>query len=131
MKDLLCDEFQNAVAEYLVRHRSVLDILTKFQESNARVNRAIVKAVTSCGCVKINAEKQTYPSDISLTELKEYMGTHLAGQICDNCREHIENEIGTNLFYLAALCNLLDVNMYDILLKERKKLGALGIFSFC
>jgi hypothetical protein len=32
MKDLICDEFQNAVSELLIRHHSVLDVLSKFQE---------------------------------------------------------------------------------------------------
>ncbi|HHT27849.1 MAG TPA: DUF1573 domain-containing protein, partial [Firmicutes bacterium] len=38
--------FQEAVNEYLVRHRSILDILSKLQESVARTNRAVAKAVT-------------------------------------------------------------------------------------
>ena len=46
MKDLICDEFQNAVSELLIRHHSVLDVLSKFQESCARTNRATIKAVT-------------------------------------------------------------------------------------
>lgn len=49
MKDIICDEFQNTVSKYLVRHHSILDILSKVQESTARVNRATVKTVTSCG----------------------------------------------------------------------------------
>ncbi|MHB8927300.1 MAG: DUF1573 domain-containing protein [Bacillota bacterium] len=129
MKDLLCDEFQQAVGEFLVRHRSVLDVLTKFQESNARVNRAIVKSVTSCGCLRVNAEKQRVPTDISLRELKDYMDTHLDGELCEHCKEVIEAEIGMNLFYVAALCNLLDINMYDTLINEHKKITALGLFN--
>jgi len=129
VKDLLCDEFQQAVGEFLVRHRSVLDVLTKFQESNARVNRAIVKSVTNCGCLRVNAEKQRVPSDISLRELKDYMDTHLDGEPCEHCKEIIEAEIGMNLFYLAALCNLMDINMYDALINEHKKITALGLFN--
>ena len=26
MKDLICDEFQNTVSKYLLRHQSILDI---------------------------------------------------------------------------------------------------------
>jgi len=31
MKDLLCDQFQETVGEYLIRHRSILDIMAKLQ----------------------------------------------------------------------------------------------------
>jgi len=33
MKDLICDEFQNTVSELLIRHHSILDVLSKFQEA--------------------------------------------------------------------------------------------------
>lgn len=130
MKDLLCDQFQETVGEYLIRHRSILDIMAKLQEANSRTNRAITKAVTSCGCVKIMAEKQAIPPDIGLNEVKEHMHNHLSGQLCEHCREVLEVEVGNTLFYLAALSNSLDLNLYDILLKEHKKLAALGVFNF-
>ncbi|HWI51198.1 MAG TPA: DUF1573 domain-containing protein [Symbiobacteriaceae bacterium] len=130
MKDLLCDQFQETVGEYLIRHRSILDIMAKLQEANSRTNRAVTKAVTSCGCVKITAEKQVIPPDIGLNEVKEHMHNHLAGQLCEHCREVLETEVGNTLFYLAALSNSLDLNLYDILLKEHKKLAALGVFNF-
>jgi len=62
MKDLIFDEFQNAVDNSLLRHKSILDIMTKLQESQARVNRAVIKAVTSCGCLEIQAKKQCIPN---------------------------------------------------------------------
>lgn len=130
MKDLLCDQFQVTVGECLIRHRSVLDIMAKLQEANARVNRAITKSVTSCGCISIAAEKQRIPTDVPLEQLKDHFQTHLNGKLCDHCREIIEAEIGNSLFYQAALCNLFDLNLYDIILKEQKKLTALGIFNF-
>ena len=58
MKDIIFDEFQNSVNDSLLRHKSILDLITKYSESNSRVNRAIAKAVTNCGCIKINASKQ-------------------------------------------------------------------------
>lgn len=130
MKDLLCDQFQETVAEYLIRHRSVLDVMAKLQEANARANRAITKAVTSCGCIKIDAGRQQVPADISIQEMKEHMANHISGQLCEHCRDILEAELGNNLFYLAAICNLFDLNLYDILLKEHKKLAALGVFNF-
>jgi hypothetical protein len=130
MKDLLCDQFQDAVGETLIRHRSIMDIMAKFQESNARVNRAISKAVTNCGCIKIEAEKQQIPLEISLRDLRNYMSSHTQGQLCEHCKDIIETELGNNLFYLAAVCNLFDLNIYDIILKEHKKMNALGVFHF-
>ncbi|MGB9791346.1 MAG: DUF1573 domain-containing protein [Thermacetogeniaceae bacterium] len=130
MKDLICDEFQNTVAELLIRHHSILDVLSKLQETCARTNRATVKAVTGCGCLSIEAKKKQIPPDLSLMELKNYFESHLRGQLCENCREIIETEIGKTLFYLAALCNLLDLNLYDIFLKEHKRLNTLRVFNF-
>ncbi len=130
MKDLICDEFQNAVSEVLIRHHSVLDVLSKFQEACARTNRATTKAVTGCGCISVEAKKQSIPPEISLLELKEYFGSHLNGELCPSCREIVETELGKTLFYMAALCNLLDVNLYDVFLKEHDKLSTLRIFNF-
>ncbi len=128
MKDLLYDEFQEAVAQYLVRHRSILDVISKFQESNARVNRAVVKAVTSCGCLEVDAHKQQF-GDKDLSELLATVNTHLGGKLCDECRGTVEAELGNHLFYLVSLCNLLDISLFDVLLKEHQRLETLGIFK--
>ena len=129
MKDLLYDHFQDSVGELLVRHKSILDVLTKYQESQSRVNRAVVKAVTSCGCIEINSKKQNYDDEVTLHDLKNYMDTHLSGNLCQNCRDVIEKELGNNLFYIAALCNVMDVSMYDVFLKEYEKMHTLGIYN--
>ncbi len=131
MKDLLCDGFQETVDDYLVRHRSILDVMSKLTESASRVNRAVSKAVTNCGCIEVVAVKQQIPPDLeSLESLKEYMSTHIKGKLCDHCTEVLEDEIGRNLFYLAALCNLTNLNLYDILIKEQDRIACLGIFNF-
>jgi hypothetical protein len=130
VKDLLCDQFQATVDECLIRHKSVLDVMSKLQEADARISRAIAKAVTSCGCVRVTARRQEVPGDISLQQLRQYMGTHLEGALCESCKELVEAEVGNLLFYLAALCNVFDLNVYDALLKEQKKLSALGVFNF-
>lgn len=129
MKDLLCDGFQEAVAESLVRYRSILDVLSKLQEAGARVNRAVAKAITGCGCLSVHAHRQYIPPDASLQELKRCMETHLEGRLCEHCREIVEQELGSQLFFLAALCNLLDINMYDVFLKEHQQLNTLGPYS--
>lgn len=129
MKDLICGGFQDTVECCLVRHRSIIDVLTKLSESASRVNRAVAKAVTSCGCVSIEARKQVFPDDVALSEMAKHMPTHVRGRLCDHCRETLDNELGRNLFYLAALCNLLDLNLYDAFIKENERLQALGVYS--
>ncbi len=129
MRDLLCDDFQNAVAESLIRHKSILDVMTKFQEASARVNRAVAKAVTSCGCLQINGSKPNLPENLTLQEVRERMSSHLNGRLCDTCMETLEEELGNQLYFLAALCNTLDLNLFDIIIKENKKVSALGLFN--
>lgn len=121
--------FQEAVSQYLIRHKSVLDVLTKLQEANARVNRSVVKAVTSCGCIQVDAARQQLPSDITYWEMKQYMETHVDGSMCEQCKEVLEAELGRNLFYLAALCDLFNFDFYDVIESERKRVTALGVFN--
>ncbi len=125
----MIDEFQYMVQELLVRNKSIVDSITKYQDSNARVNRAIVKAVTQCGCIKIHAKKQNIPENGDFDEIKTSMKTHLEGKLCDNCRDQIEKDIGRNVFYLASICNALDLNLYDIMIKEYDRLKMLGKYN--
>jgi len=132
MKDCIFDNFQNSVDESLLRHRSILDIITKLQESEARVNRAVAKSITNCGCIEVRAENQSNTSDIdnfNLDGLKSSHDPNVHGNLCENCREVIERELGNNLFYITSLCNLLDLNLYDILLKEYNKISTLGKYT--
>jgi len=129
LKDGLVDDFQYTVNELLIRNKSILDQITKYQDSSARVNRSIIKAVTSCGCLKIDASKQSLPENGDFDEIKENMKTHLEGKLCDNCRDLIEKEIGRNLFYLASICNTLDLNLIDIIIQERERVEMLGKFN--
>lgn len=124
-----CSAFQDAVSEYLIRHRSILDVLSKFQEATARVNRAVVKAVTSCGCVQVNAGRQQLPADITYWDMKEHMATHIDGQICEQCQEVLEQEIGRNMFYLAALCDLFELDLDKVIEDEHKRIATLGVFN--
>ncbi|HPF43513.1 MAG TPA: DUF1573 domain-containing protein [Syntrophomonadaceae bacterium] len=130
MKDLICDEFQNVVGDLLIRHRSILDVLSKLSEATSRVNRAVSKSVTECGCVSIQAEKLQLPEGIdSFDQLRECLDDHMRGVLCEHCQEVISSELGKMLFYTAALCNTLDLNLYDVFLKEYKKASALGVFN--
>ena len=123
-----CSDFQDAVDEYLIRHRSVLDILTKYQESSARVNRAVAKAVTGCGCIQVSAARQSVPENAAYCDLKDHMSSHLEGQPCPQCQEVLTKELGQSLFYLAALCNLTGLNLHEVMQREYKNVKTLGFF---
>lgn len=120
--------FQDLVSQVLIRHRSILDCLTKFQESTARVNRSIIKTVTNCGCISINAGKQQYPNTESLKDCSRIINSHLKGELCEHCREIISEEIGNHLFYLTAMCDLLGYDLSDIINAEKSRINTLGHF---
>lgn len=122
-------DFQDQVSELLLRHRSVLDVLSKLQQSGAAVNRSVIKSITECGCVEVTARKQTYTPEMTLEQAKLQLNTHLEGQLCENCMEVVGDEIGKHLFYLSALANLLDVDLEETVESESKKCAALGLFN--
>ncbi|NLM21793.1 MAG: DUF1573 domain-containing protein [Peptococcaceae bacterium] len=123
------DDFQKTVDSMLIRHQSILDIISKIQESSARVNRAVVKAVTSCGCIAIEAEKSTIPENATLADLKFILNSHLRGVLCPNCKEMVETELGKQFFYLAALANTLGISIGEVLKKEEEKLKTLTVYN--
>lgn len=127
-QNISLNDFQDLVEDVLIRHKSILDIITKLDEYTARINRAVIKSVTTCGCIEIHATKQDYNKE-SLLEIKDNMKNHIKGQLCPNCKEVIEEEIGAYLFYLAAICNTVGINLSDSLVKEYKNMKALGIFG--
>jgi hypothetical protein len=129
MKDMIFEDYQSMISGQLLRHRSILDILTKYQDAASRVNRAVIKAVTSCGCIEIHAKKQELSEDVSLDNLKDYMDSHLSGSLCDHCRDIIEKELGNQLFFMASMANALDISLYDIILQEEKQISALGKYQ--
>lgn len=126
----ITDHFQDSVKSLLIRHQSILDILSKGQEASARVNRAVVKSVTSCGCLGIDAHKKPLPENVSIHDLKDILNSQLDGQLCDNCRDIIQTELGKQLFYIAALANTLDISLAEVIAKEESKLKTLTIFNF-
>jgi len=128
MKDTDLATLQHLVSQYLIRHRSVLDVQSKLSETAARVTRAVAHAVASCGCVQIHAERQRFPSDVGLGDVRGFLSTHLYGQLCERCREALEDEIGSTLFYLAALCYITGLDLDAILRKERDRVSALGVY---
>lgn len=129
MSTISLKEFQDQVSSLLLRHRSMLDVLSKFQQSNAAANRAVAKAITECGCVQVHASKQHYTSEMTLEQAKEQLDSHVSGHVCEHCKEIIASELGKNLFYMASLCNLLDMDMEKVVSQESAKCSTLGLFN--
>ena len=121
MKDILFDDFQNSVSELILRHRSIIDITSKMQEANARIQRAFAKAITQCGCISIEAAKHTDHNNLS--------PDHIRGTLCSECRDTLEKEVGNYLFYLMAFMNSTDINCYDVLIKEIQHINLLNKFN--
>lgn len=130
MKSCNCQDFQATVERYTIRHKSILDILSKAQEANARLNRAVIKATTSCGCLEIQAAKQPFPAEAALSDLRQFMDSHLRGSLCEECQDKVETELGRLLFYLAALCNTLGLSLEEVMDKENERLDVLRVFNF-
>ena len=128
-KNLTLDEFQNTVSELLICNRSILDTLAKVQENSAKLHWTVIKSVTRCGCIEINASKASIPSEATLADLKQIMDSHVKGELCDGCRDLIGKSVGRLLFYTAAVCNLLDLNINEILSEEQKQMKILGYYN--
>ena len=130
MGSLTLQEFQEQVADLLLRHRSVLDIMSKYQQTNAAVNRTVTKSITECGCIIVNASKQPYAEQVTMESAKEAMNTHIDGQLCEHCQDIVKTEIGKNVFYLSALANILNLNLDEIIAEESKRCSTLGLYKF-
>ncbi|MCD1261924.1 DUF1573 domain-containing protein [Paenibacillus athensensis] len=129
MDSLTLKHFQDQVSELLLRHRSLLDVVSKFQQTNAAANRSVIKSITECGCIEVHAAKQEYHPEMTLEEAKDVRGTHVAGELCEHCMEAVSAELGRNLFYMSALSNLLKVDLDEVLQNESKKCSTLGLFN--
>ena len=121
--------FQDCVSNAQFRNKSILDIVTKLSEQTALLNRAVSKSVTHCGCVKINAKKQYINNQKSIEENKISLNNHLDGYLCPRCREKIEEEMGDLMFYLASLCETLDINLDDVIEQKTDFLKTFGKYS--
>ncbi|MBB6636533.1 DUF1573 domain-containing protein [Cohnella thailandensis] len=129
MSAVTLQEFQQQVSELLLRHRSLLDVVTKYSQANASVNRAVSKAITECGCIELNARHQGFTEDLPLDQAMRQSKSHMAGELCENCRDAIRSELGKNMFYMSALGNLLGISLEDVVAKESDKCSTLGLFN--
>ncbi|WP_341279803.1 DUF1573 domain-containing protein [Paenibacillus sp. FSL H8-0537] len=123
------DQFQQQVSELLLRHRSLLDVMSKFGQAGTSVNRAVTKAVTDCGCIELAARKQHYSDEPNLKSAKETLQSHLSGELCEHCRDVLKADLGRNLFYMTAMCNLLNIQLDEVIADEYDKCSTLGLFN--
>ncbi|RXZ82721.1 DUF1573 domain-containing protein [Paenibacillaceae bacterium] len=123
------EQFQHQVSELLLRHRSLLDVMSKHGQAGASVNRAVAKAVTECGCIGLHARRQEFTDNLELEQAKSQFENHMEGQLCEHCRDVLQAELGKSLFYMSALCNLLQISMDDVVAHESEKCATLGIFN--
>ena len=118
LNDIMAEDFQIVVEEYVERNKNLLDTMSKYQTASSRLNRAVTTAATQCGCISLTGRKRSGQAK-----------TGVEGKLCKNCREAIEKEMGDVLFYHAAMCNALGLSIYDVMLKEKQTLFALGEYS--
>lgn len=123
------NDFQEQVANLLLRHRSLLDIVSKCDQANSSVHRAVTKAITECGCIEVNGKKQPYTENMTVDQAHTILDTHVTGDLCDTCTEVISEQLGKNMFYIASLCNVLNINLQEVVEDESKKCATLGIFK--
>lgn len=124
-----CSEFQKATSDLQLLNKSILDIVTKLDEQTSMLNRAVFKSATHCGCIEIHATKQIYSPHKSLEENQKELDTHIEGELCPKCREKIIEEMGELLFYIASMCESLDIKMEEVLDKKYNHLKTLGLYN--
>lgn len=69
------------------------------------------------------------PTGLRIEEAQHKLGTHVQGHLCENCKEIVSDQLGKNMFYISALCNLLDIKLEDVVERESKKCSTLGFFN--
>jgi hypothetical protein len=124
-----CSKLQDVVSASLIRHRSVIDVISKLQDTTARVSRTVAKAATECGCVEYHVSPQQAPEGVEFSKLTEFMKSHVTGELCEDCREALEKEIGRSLFYLVSLCDVMGLKFDDIVSQEFEHVRALGKYT--
>ena len=102
ISSLTLKQFQDQVLELLLRHRSLLNVLLKFQQSGAAANRSVVKSITECGCIQVHAAKQEYHPEMTLDEAKDVLRTHVSGHLCEQCIEVVSSELGRYFLHVCA-----------------------------
>ena len=107
IKDIVCEDFQFAVEDACLG-KNILEITSELTRSAARINRSLTIAAVSCGCISINSEKG------------------MQGRLCPGCRRTLENELTSSLFAACALASQAGISIYDVMLREKRRLSLIG-----
>lgn len=131
LNNTITEEFQCTVRENDFFNKNILEQLAKLQEVSAKLNKTIIRACTHCGCIEINANNKlySYDDDINFDMIKLLDPHHISGDLCEDCKDLIEKNIGSCLYYLACISNSFDLNLNEVLLKEMNKINILGKFN--
>lgn len=129
IQDIITDELQYMVEEYESMNTSMIDQMTKLSDYCSKLNRSISKASTQCGCISITANKQNYETSHGTSMSPRPLDKNCIGDLCPDCKELIEKHMGSTLYYMAALCNTLELNLYDVILKELDKVDLLRKYN--
>ena len=124
-----CSEFQKTTADLQLLNKSILDIVTKLDEQTSMLNRAVSKSATHCGCIEIHATKQIYSPHKSLEENQKELDTHIEGVLCPKCKDKIKEEMGELLFYIASMCQALNLSFEEVLSEKHNHLKTLGLYN--
>ena len=84
--------------------------MSKYQTAAGRLNRAVTKAATQCGCISLSGKKREGQAK-----------TNVSGKLCKNCREAIEKEMGDVLFSAANVSRLLKADPEEALTRSTEK----------
>ena len=123
MESLILEEFQYMIDQQIRRNGSLIDMLTKLETSGGKLNRALVKAVTHCGCISLDLKRKC-------TDCSDAKGrAKISGTLCEGCREEVERAMGEHLFYLTAMLSPLDLSLYDLFLGEAQRQKMLGKYN--
>jgi hypothetical protein len=76
-----------------------------------------------------SVSSQKFPENATLADLKRMINSHISGELCPECREALETELGQMLFYIAALCAITGLDLDEIMMKEHDRLRMLGLFN--
>lgn len=129
MSASLLQALQDQISSLLLQHKNLLDIISKYSQASGSVNRVVTKAITECGCLELHSKYPSYKKSSPASQVEQTSETHIHGELCDNCRDIIISELGKHLFYMSTLCNLLDIELEDVVQHEFSKCQTLGVFN--
>lgn len=120
-------ELQKRAGEYLILNPSALQILLQLEKTALSLHQTVLASANSCGCITLGTARPE-PPITDWRELKDRDTGDEMHNICTTCRARIFEQLGTLLFYAAALANTLEADLDTITRQEVSRLDLLGYF---